>query len=153
MAAVVGGIADGCAFQEAEVRQSRQAQEGVLHLEAQVRSLPAADARRGNPAGRLHRQATQAGQGRVAGSARTVPFEQIEPGRSTGQPADRINHMHRLSGFMRTYWTRGEPGRATPRSLTVFMQRMWLAALTFKLLGSSWDVSWHFKWLRDDLAG
>ena len=22
----------------------------------------------------------------------------------------------------------------------------------FKLLGSSWDVSWHFKWLRDDLA-
>lgn len=60
--------------------------------------------------------------------------------------------MHRLSGFMRTYWSRGEPGRATPKSLAVFMQRMWLAALTFKLLGSSWDVSWHFKWLRDDLA-
>jgi hypothetical protein len=61
--------------------------------------------------------------------------------------------MHRLSGFMRTYWNRGEPGRATPRSLAVFMQRMWLAAFAFKLLGSSWDVSWHFKWLRDDLAG
>jgi hypothetical protein len=60
--------------------------------------------------------------------------------------------MHRLSGFMRTYWTRGEPGRATPRSLIVFMHRMWIAALAFKLLGSSWDVSWHFKWLRDDLA-
>jgi len=60
--------------------------------------------------------------------------------------------MHRLSGFMRTYWTRGEPGRPTPKSLAVFMQRMWLAALTCKLLGSSWDVSWHFKWLRDDLA-
>src|SRR6476659_67730 len=60
--------------------------------------------------------------------------------------------MQRLSGFMRTYWSRGEPGRETPRSLAVFMQRMWLAALTFKLLGSSWDVSWHFKWLRDDLA-
>ena len=60
--------------------------------------------------------------------------------------------MHRLSGFMRTYWTRGEPGRETPRSLAVFMQRMWLLALFFKLLGSSWDVSWHFKWLRDDLA-
>ena len=60
--------------------------------------------------------------------------------------------MHRLSGFMRTYWNRGEPGRATPRSLAVFMQRMWIAALAFKLLGSSWDVSWHFKWLRDDLA-
>ena len=60
--------------------------------------------------------------------------------------------MQRLSGFMRTYWSRGEPGRETPRSLAVFMQRMWLAALAFKLLGSSWDVSWHFKWLRDDLA-
>ena len=60
--------------------------------------------------------------------------------------------MHRLSGFMRTYWTRGEPGRATPQSLVVFMHRMWIAALAFKLLGSSWDVSWHFKWLRDDLA-
>jgi hypothetical protein len=60
--------------------------------------------------------------------------------------------MHRLSGFMRTYWNRGQPGRPTPRSLVVFMHRMWLAAFTFKLLGSSWDVSWHFKWLRDDLA-
>ena len=53
---------------------------------------------------------------------------------------------------MRTYWSRGAPGRPTPRSLAVFMQRMWLLALLFKLLGSSWDVSWHFKWLRDDLA-
>jgi hypothetical protein len=34
----------------------------------------------------------------------------------------------------------------------VLMLRWWLVALTFKLLGSSWDVSWHFKWLRDDLA-
>lgn len=60
--------------------------------------------------------------------------------------------MQRLAGFMRTYWTRGTPGRATPRSLAVFMQRMWIAALAFKLIGSSWDVSWHFKWLRDDFA-
>jgi len=60
--------------------------------------------------------------------------------------------MQRLAGFMRTYWTRGEPGRETPRSLAAFMQRMWILALAFKLLGSSWDVSWHFKWLRDDFA-
>ena len=32
------------------------------------------------------------------------------------------------------------------------MLRWWVAALAFKLLGSSWDVSWHFKWLRDDMA-
>ncbi len=29
---------------------------------------------------------------------------------------------------------------------------VWLVALLLKALGSSWDVSWHFKWLRDDLA-
>jgi hypothetical protein len=28
----------------------------------------------------------------------------------------------------------------------------WLVAFSLKVLGSSWDVSWHFKWLRDDLA-
>jgi hypothetical protein len=28
----------------------------------------------------------------------------------------------------------------------------WLVAFFLKVLGSSWDVSWHFKWLRDDLA-
>lgn len=30
--------------------------------------------------------------------------------------------------------------------------RLWLAAFTLKMLGASWDVSWHFKWLRDDFA-
>ena len=32
------------------------------------------------------------------------------------------------------------------------MLRWWVTALAFKLIGSSWDVSWHFKWLRDDMA-
>ena len=44
------------------------------------------------------------------------------------------------------------PGRTTPRSVQLLMLRWWLVALGFKLLGSSWDVSWHFKWLRDDFA-
>jgi hypothetical protein len=30
--------------------------------------------------------------------------------------------------------------------------RLWLVALTLKMIGSSWDMSWHFRWLRDDLA-
>ena len=60
--------------------------------------------------------------------------------------------MQRLSAFLRTYWTRGVPDRATPQSVQVLMLRWWLAAFFFKLLGSTWDVSWHFKWLRDDLA-
>jgi hypothetical protein len=30
--------------------------------------------------------------------------------------------------------------------------RLWLVAFVLKMLGSSWDMSWHFKWLRDDFA-
>ncbi|MEV0229595.1 hypothetical protein [Nonomuraea sp. NPDC050786] len=50
------------------------------------------------------------------------------------------------------YWTRGQAGRETPHDLFRVLYFGWLVALTLKLLGSAWDVSWHFKWLRDDLA-
>lgn len=50
------------------------------------------------------------------------------------------------------YWERGEPGRATPAELAAPLYHLWLLGLLFKLLGSSWDVAWHFKWLRDELA-
>ncbi|MFD1538043.1 hypothetical protein [Nonomuraea guangzhouensis] len=50
------------------------------------------------------------------------------------------------------YWTRGQAGRETPPDLFRVLYYGWLMAFTFKLLGSAWDVSWHFKWLRDDLA-
>ncbi len=50
------------------------------------------------------------------------------------------------------YWTRGEAGRQTPEDLFRVLYLGWLAAFGLKVLGSSWDVSWHFKWLRDDLA-
>ncbi|MEV0620734.1 hypothetical protein AB0I81_45935 [Nonomuraea sp. NPDC050404] len=50
------------------------------------------------------------------------------------------------------YWTRGEAGRETPQDLFRVLYFGWLAAFTLKVLGSAWDVSWHFKWLRDDLA-
>ncbi len=36
--------------------------------------------------------------------------------------------------------------------MQVLLLRWWVVALAFKLVGSSWDVSWHFKWLRDDMA-
>lgn len=29
---------------------------------------------------------------------------------------------------------------------------LWLAAFMLKLIGSSWDVAWHFRFLRDDFA-
>ncbi|GLW20567.1 hypothetical protein Mame01_06100 [Microbispora amethystogenes] len=50
------------------------------------------------------------------------------------------------------YWTRGEAGRQTPSDLFRVLYAGWLAAFVLKVLGSSWDVSWHFRWLRDDLA-
>ena len=54
--------------------------------------------------------------------------------------------------FRDQYWERGEPGRETPAVLTKQLYQLWLLGLLLKLIGSSWDVSWHFKWLRDDLA-
>lgn len=50
------------------------------------------------------------------------------------------------------YWTRGPAGRATPPDLFRFFYVGWLVAFSLKVLGSAWDVSWHFMWLRDDLA-
>ncbi|SDF58401.1 hypothetical protein SAMN05216553_102174 [Lentzea fradiae] len=55
-------------------------------------------------------------------------------------------------GFRDRYWERGAAGRETPPELARQLYRWWLAGLLLKLIGSSWDVSWHFKWLRDDLA-
>ncbi|WP_248964446.1 hypothetical protein [Sphaerisporangium perillae] len=50
------------------------------------------------------------------------------------------------------YWTRGEAGRETPPDLFRVLYFGWIGAFVLKVLGASWDVSWHFKWLRDDLA-
>jgi hypothetical protein len=54
--------------------------------------------------------------------------------------------------FFRQHWSRGRAGREAPEWVTLLAYRAWLVAFAFKVLGSSWDVSWHFKWLRDDLA-
>ncbi|MGR6916154.1 hypothetical protein ACU635_18095 [[Actinomadura] parvosata] len=58
----------------------------------------------------------------------------------------------RAAAWALPYWTRGEAGRETPQDLFRVLYFGWLAAFTLKVLGSAWDVSWHFKWLRDDLA-
>jgi hypothetical protein len=50
------------------------------------------------------------------------------------------------------YMTPGRPGRATTETELRWIYTAWLGAFLLKMLGSSWDVSWHFKWLRDDLA-
>ena len=48
--------------------------------------------------------------------------------------------------------TPGTAPRAMPVPELVTIYRLWLAALLLKMLGAGWDVSWHFRWLRDDLA-
>jgi hypothetical protein len=50
------------------------------------------------------------------------------------------------------YMTPGRPGRPTGQTELRWIYTGWLVAFLLKMLGSSWDVSWHFRWLRDDLA-
>lgn len=54
--------------------------------------------------------------------------------------------------FWAAYMTPGRPGRRTTQTELNWIYLAWLGAFLLKMLGSSWDVSWHFKWLRDDLA-
>jgi hypothetical protein len=50
------------------------------------------------------------------------------------------------------YLTPGRPGRPVSQTELRWMYTGWLVAFLLKMLGSTWDVSWHFRWLRDDLA-
>jgi hypothetical protein len=50
------------------------------------------------------------------------------------------------------YVTPGRPGRLGTQTELRWIYTAWLGAFLLKMLGSSWDVSWHFRWLRDDLA-
>jgi hypothetical protein len=54
--------------------------------------------------------------------------------------------------FWAAYMTPGRPGRDTTQTELNWIYLAWLGAFLLKMLGSSWDVSWHFRWLRDDLA-
>lgn len=60
--------------------------------------------------------------------------------------------LGRAGQLVRRYWVRGRPGRPTSQLELRWIYSAWLLAFVGKVLGSSWDVSWHFKWLRDDLA-
>ena len=59
-------------------------------------------------------------------------------------------------GLVRWFWTAymtpGRPGRPTTETELRWIYTAWLGAFLLKMLGSTWDVSWHFRWLRDDLA-
>jgi hypothetical protein len=57
-----------------------------------------------------------------------------------------------LKWFWPAYMTPGRPGRRTDQTELNWIYLAWLGAFLLKMLGSTWDVSWHFRWLRDDLA-
>jgi hypothetical protein len=70
-----------------------------------------------------------------------------------GSPGAALAHpVATLRWLWPAYMTPGRPGRATSQSELRWIYTAWLGAFLLKMLGSSWDVSWHFRWLRDDLA-
>ncbi|MDQ3406117.1 MAG: hypothetical protein M3548_22440 [Actinomycetota bacterium] len=76
----------------------------------------------------------------------------MNQGKATVQAPAGQGQVGQFKDFFRLHWTRGDAGRATPDWVWHLAHRTWLIALTLKLIGSSWDESWHFKFLRDDLA-
>ncbi|WP_245177022.1 hypothetical protein [Geodermatophilus sp. DF01-2] len=70
-----------------------------------------------------------------------------------GSAAAALRHpFDTLRWLWPAYVTPGQPGRPTTQRELRWIYAAWLGAFLLKMLGSSWDVSWHFRWLRDDLA-
>jgi hypothetical protein len=67
-------------------------------------------------------------------------------------PAALVHPAATIRWLWLAYMTPGHPGRRTTQTELRWIYTAWLGAFLLKMLGSSWDVSWHFRWLRDDLA-
>lgn len=76
----------------------------------------------------------------------------VTHGAKAAQDPSTKGPLGQFKDFFRLHWTRHAPGADTPRWVLLLSYRAWLIALLFKMLGSSWDMSWHFRWQRDDLA-
>ncbi|MGY1681054.1 hypothetical protein [Geodermatophilus sp. SYSU D01176] len=83
--------------------------------------------------------------------ALVVPDRAVPPAPGTARTALR-HPVATLRWLWPAYVTPGRPGRPTTQQELRWIYTAWLGAFALKLLGSSWDVSWHFRWLRDDLA-
>ena len=81
-----------------------------------------------------------------AAPARTVPPAPGSLGAGLRHPVALLRWL------WPAYVTPGRPGRVTTEQELRWVYTAWLGAFLLKMLGSSWDVSWHFMWLRDDLA-
>ena len=81
-----------------------------------------------------------------APSVLPVPSSPSSLGAGLRHPVDLVRWLSRA------YGTPGAPGRPTGQQELRWIYTGWLVAFALKMLGSTWDVSWHFRWLRDDLA-
>lgn len=52
----------------------------------------------------------------------------------------------------RTYLGRNQLAQGTNVRVLRLVYSAWLVIFAIKLVGSAWDVGWHFRFLRDDLA-
>jgi hypothetical protein len=87
----------------------------------------------------------------VPHAAPVVPGRAVPP--APGSATTALRHpVATLRWLWPAYVTPGRPGRPTTQQELRWIYTAWLGAFLLKMLGSSWDVSWHFKWLRDDLA-
>ena len=82
----------------------------------------------------------------TAPSPRPAPSAPGTVGMGLRHPVDAVRWV------WAAYLTPGRPGRPTTQQELRWVYGIWLVAFALKMLGSSWDVSWHFRWLRDDLA-
>jgi hypothetical protein len=88
----------------------------------------------------------------VQTSAAPAPARRAVPP-APGSLWNGIRHpVDLVTWFWAAYMTPGRPGRATDQTSLNWIYLAWLGAFLLKMLGSTWDVSWHFRWLRDDLA-
>ena len=84
-------------------------------------------------------------------AAPVVPGRAVPP--APGSASTALRHpVATLRWLWPAYVTPGRPGRPTTQQELRWLYTAWLGAFGLKMLGSSWDVSWHFRWLRDDLA-
>jgi hypothetical protein len=84
---------------------------------------------------------------------RAVPVADRAAPSAPGSARTALRHpVATLRWLWPAYVTPGRPGRPTTQRELRWIYTAWLGAFLLKMLGSSWDVSWHFMWLRDDLA-
>lgn len=55
-------------------------------------------------------------------------------------------------GAWRTILRRGTPNGTSDARTVWVIYTVWLIAFLFKHAGAAWDIAWHFRYLRDDLA-